>query len=86
MSKAWSKVPPVAKHNCKHLRKADLAQFGAKFRTGKYFLLVFVFGQNQKSGEELSNGPVVLSRTAKVTGTYCSLWESPYRTSLCEDF
>jgi hypothetical protein len=47
---------PVANHNCRHLRKADLAQFGAKFGIGKYFLSVFAM--NQKSGEELLNGPV----------------------------
>jgi hypothetical protein len=38
------------------LRKADLAQFGAKFGIGKFFS--FVFGENRKSGEELLNGPV----------------------------
>ena len=37
---------------------ADLARFRPKFGTGKYFL--FVFGQNQKSGEELRYGPVDL--------------------------
>jgi hypothetical protein len=31
------------------LRKADLAQFGAEFGTGKIFL--FVFGQNQKAAK-----------------------------------
>jgi hypothetical protein len=51
-----SKVPAVDQ-NRYHLRKANLAQFGPKFGTGKFFL--FVFGQNHKSVEELSNGPVL---------------------------
>jgi hypothetical protein len=42
------KVSKVSAVEQNHLRKANLAQFGAKFGTGKFFL--FVFGQNQKSG------------------------------------
>ena len=42
------------------MSKANLAQFGPNFGIGKFFL--FVFGQNQKSGEELLNGPVVVRR------------------------
>ena len=48
---------PAVDQNRYHLSIADLARFRPQFGTGKYFL--FVFGQNQKSGEELSNGPVV---------------------------
>ena len=54
-TKKSSKVP-AGYQNRYHLSIANLARFRPKFGTGKYFL--FVFGQNQKSGEELSNGPV----------------------------
>ena len=52
-----SKVPAVDQ-NRYHLSIANLAQFRAKFGTGKFFL--FVFGRNQKSVEELLYGPVVV--------------------------
>ena len=55
-TKKSSKVP-AGYQNRYHLSIANLARFRPKFGTGKYFL--FVFGQNQKSVEELSNGPVV---------------------------
>ena len=51
-----SKVPAVDQ-NRYHLSIANLAQFRAKFGTGKFFL--FVFGQNQKSVQELLYGPVL---------------------------
>jgi hypothetical protein len=51
-----SKVSAVDQ-NRYHLSIANLAQFRAKFGTSKFFL--FVFGRNQKSVEELRNGPVV---------------------------
>ena len=53
-----SKVPAVDQ-NRYHLSIANLAQFRAKFGTGKFFL--FVFGQNQKSVQELLYGPVYIS-------------------------
>ena len=56
-TKKSSKVP-AGYQNRYHLSIANLARFRPKFGTGKYFL--FVFGQNQKSVEELSNGPVDL--------------------------
>ena len=56
-TKKSSKVP-AGYQNRYHLSIANLARFRPKFGTGKYFL--FVFGQNQKSGEELRYGPVVL--------------------------
>ena len=52
------KVPAVDQ-NRYHLSIANLAQFRAKFGTGKFFL--FVFGQNQKSVQELLYGPVDLT-------------------------
>ena len=58
-TKKSSKVP-AGYQNRYHLSIANLARFRPKFGTGKYFL--FVFGQNQKSGEELSNGPVHVTR------------------------
>ena len=54
-TKKSSKVP-AGYQNRYHLSIANLAQFRAKFGTGKFFL--FVFGKNHKSVEELSNGPV----------------------------
>ena len=50
-----SKVPAVDQ-NRYHLSIANLAQFRAKFGTGKFFL--FVFGQKTKSQLELLNVPV----------------------------
>ena len=50
------KVPAVDQ-NRYHLSIANLAQFWAKFGTGKFFL--FVFGQKTKSQLELRYGPVV---------------------------
>jgi hypothetical protein len=50
-----SKVPAVDQ-NRYHLSIANLAQFRAKFGTGKFFL--FVFAHNKKSGEELRYSPV----------------------------
>ena len=59
-----SKVPAVDQ-NRYHLSIANLAQFRAKFGTGKFFL--FVFGQNQKSVQELLYGPVLLEYTLPMT-------------------
>ena len=59
-----SKVPAVGQ-NRYHLSIANLAQFRAKFGTGKFFL--FVFGQNKKSGEELRYSPVYVYRAVEST-------------------
>jgi hypothetical protein len=73
-----SKVPAVDQ-NRYHLSIANLAQFGPEIGIGKFFL--FVFGQNQKSGEESLYGHVLLfiptkswfrkKSISRITGGYC---------------
>ena len=59
---------PALDQNRYHLSIANLAQFRAKFGTGKFFL--FVFGRNQKSVEELLYGPVSPRTTIVVLFKY----------------
>jgi hypothetical protein len=63
-----------------HLRKANLAHFGAKFGIGTFFL--FIFGQNIKRGYKLSNVPVYPSSSEPASDPTRVLRAGPLRPDL----